>query len=92
MHGEIRIWKINYNKQYMETSLKEHSWRVWIIIVNSLNDRTISVSVDGSCIIWDIKNKIRVNCMFETTMFKQIVFLPDESQLLACGIDKKITY
>ena len=30
--------------------------------------------------------------MFETTMFKQLVFHPDESQILTAGTDRKITY
>ena len=74
MNGEIRIWKISYQSQTMEASLKEHRGRVWSIIINSLNDRAISASADGSCIIWDIKGKTRLACMFETTMFKQLVF------------------
>jgi WD40 repeat protein len=92
MNGEIRIWKINRQSQVMETSLKEHRSRVWSIQVNSLNDRAISASADGSCIIWDIKTFSRLACMFETTMFKQLVYHPDESQILTCGTDRKITY
>ena len=92
MNGEIRIWKITPQSQSMEASLKEHRGRVWSIVINSLNDRAISASADGSCIIWDINAKVRVFCMFETTMFKQLVFHPDESQILTTGTDRKITY
>lgn len=92
MNGEIRIWKIGKQTQTMEASLKEHRSRVWSIVVNSLDDRAISVSADGSCIIWDIKNFVRIACMFESTMFKQVVLYPDDSQLLTCGSNKKITY
>ena len=92
MNGEIRIWKISNQSQTMRASLKEHRGRVWSIVVNSLNDRAISASADGSCIIWDIKAFVRVACMFETTMFKQLVFHPDESQILTTGNDRKITY
>ena len=66
--------------------------RVWNIIINSRNDRAISASADGSCIEWDIKNYTRIACMFETTMFKQLVYHPDESQILTTGTNKKITY
>lgn len=31
-------------------------------------------------------------CLFESTMFKQVVYHPDESQLLTTGSDRKITY
>lgn len=92
MGGEIRVWKIGKQSQTLQSSLKEHKGRVWSIIINSLNDRAISASSDGSCIIWDIKNYVRVACMFESTMFKQLAFYPDDSQIITCGSDKKITY
>lgn len=92
MNGEIRIWKIGYQSQTLEASLKEHRSRVWSIAINTLNDRAISGSADGSCIIWDIKNYTRIACMFESTMFKQLCFYPDDSQIITCGSDKKITY
>jgi len=31
-------------------------------------------------------------CLFESTMFKNLVFHPDESQILTTGSDRKITY
>lgn len=92
MNGDIRIWKLGKQSQTIEASLKEHRSRVWAIQINNLNDRAISASADGSCIIWDIKNFIRIACMFESTMFKQLSYYPDDSQILTCGSDKKITY
>lgn len=92
MSGELRIWKIGYQCQTMEASLKEHRGRVWSIVINNLDDRATSASADGSCIIWNIKNFTRIACMFETTMFKQLVLHPDMSQLLTVGTDKRITY
>jgi WD40 repeat protein len=88
--GEIRIWKLNKQSQVMETSMKEHRSRVWSIQINSLNDRAISCSGDGSCIVWDIKSFTRLACMFEGTMFKQLVFHPDESQILTTGSNRKV--
>ena len=92
MNGEIRVWKIGYQSQVMAASLKEHRGRVWSIIINSIDDRAISASADGSCIIWDIRNYVRTCCMFEVTMFKEITIHPDQSQVLTVGNDKKITY
>ena len=74
----------------MESSLKEHRGRIWSIQVNSLNDRAISASADGSCIIWDLNNYTRLACMFENTMFKQLVYHPSESQIITTGSDKKV--
>ena len=92
MNGEIRVWKIGYQSQVMAASLKEHRGRVWSIIINSIDDRAISASADGSCIIWDIRSYVRTCCMFEVTMFKEIAIHPDQSQVLTVGNDKKITY
>ena len=92
MNGEIRVWKIGYQSQVMAASLKEHRGRVWSIIINNIDDRAISASADGSCIIWDIRNYVRTCCMFEVTMFKEIALHPDQSQVLTVGNDKKITY
>ena len=92
MNGEIRVWKIGYQSQVMAASLKEHRGRVWSIIINNIDDRAISASADGSCIIWDIRNYVRTCCMFEVTMFKEIAIHPDQSQVLTVGNDKKITY
>ena len=92
MNGEIRIWRIGRQSQQMESSLKEHRGRVWSIQVNSLNDRAISASADGSCIIWDINSFTRLACMFENTMFKQLVYHPSESQILTTGSAKKVKF
>ena len=34
----------------------------------------------------------RNNCLFASTMFQTVLYHPDESQLLTCGTDRKITY
>merc|ERR1712039_613777 len=41
---------------------------------------------------WDLNTKTRSLCLFESTMFKSIVYHPDESQLLTTGSDRKIGY
>ena len=92
MEGEVRIWRIGKQTQIMEASLKEHRGRVADIRINKADTQAVSASYDGSCIIWDIKSHTRVMCLFESTMFKQIVYHPDESQLLTTGSNRKITY
>merc|ERR1711968_30657 len=56
------------------------------------DSQAVSASSDGSCIVWDLTTKTRSLCLFESTMFKNIVYSPDESQLLTTGSDRKITY
>ena len=92
MEGEVRIWRIGRQTQIMEASLKEHRGRVSDIKISKNDSHAVSASFDGSAIIWDIKNHTRVKCFFESTMFKQVIYHPDESQLLTCGSDRKITY
>lgn len=92
MEGEVRIWQIGNQTQIMTASLKEHRGRVADVRINATDSQAVSASYDGSCIIWDIVTANRIMCLFESTMFKQVVYHPDESQLITAGSDRKITY
>ncbi|CAD8109148.1 unnamed protein product [Paramecium sonneborni] len=72
--------------------MKEHRGRVWSIQVRRNNEQAVSASADGSCIIWDLKSFTRVMCLFESTLFKMVLYHPEESQLLTTGSDRKVTY
>merc|ERR1719329_509742 len=76
----------------MEASMKEHRGRVWCIELRQDDSQAVSASSDGSCIIWDLATKTRTLCLFESTMFKNIAYHPDESQLLTTGSDRKVAY
>ena len=90
--GEVRVWRIGRQTQIMECSLKEHRGRVDEVRVNRNDTQAVSSSYDGSVIIWDIVTHSRIMCLFQSTMFKSVVYHPDESQLLTTGSDRKITY
>eukprot|EP00929_Paragymnodinium_shiwhaense_P087846 TRINITY_DN4799_c0_g1_i1.p1 TRINITY_DN4799_c0_g1~~TRINITY_DN4799_c0_g1_i1.p1 ORF type:complete len:623 (-),score=166.95 TRINITY_DN4799_c0_g1_i1:288-2156(-) len=92
MEGEVRIWRVGQQTQTMDASLKEHRNRVWAVKLRQDDSQAVSASSDGSCIIWDLKTKTRVLCLFESTCFKSIVYHPDESQLLTTGSDRKVGY
>lgn len=92
MEGEVRVWRLGKQTQVMEASMKEHRGRVWSIQVRKNNEQAVSASADGSCIIWDLKNFTRILALFESTLFKQVLYHPDESQLLTTGSNRKITY
>ena len=92
MEGEVRVWKIGKQTQVMEASLKEHRGRVYDIQVNKSNEQAVSASADGSCIVWDMVNFTRTICLFEKTMFKQVLYHPDEAQVITTGSDRKIAY
>merc|ERR1719499_2638647 len=76
----------------MDASMKEHRSRVWCIKIKADDSHAVSASADGSCIVWDLATKTRSLCLFESTLFKSIVYHPDESQLLTTGSDRKIGY
>jgi WD40 repeat protein len=90
--GEIRIWRVGRQTQIMEGSLKEHRSQVSDVKINAADTQAVSSSFDGSTIIWDIVNCTRIMCLFESTMFKQVLYHPDESQVLTTGSNRKITY
>jgi len=90
--GRVRIWEMMNGKQKMLASLKEHRDAISSLQVTQDNDRCISSSLDGSVIIWSLVTLTRVHAMFANTNFHDVKLHPDESQLLSCGTDRKITY
>ena len=90
--GNVRVWKVSASHQTMIHSMKEHRREVHSVMCNQDGTRAVSSSSDGSCIIWDIKQGIRINALFEPTIFSHALIHPDESQYLTCGVHKKITY
>jgi len=92
MEGEVRVWRIGAQTQTMDASLKEHRQRVWCVKIRADDSQAVTASSDGSCIVWDLNTRTRCLCLFESTMFKSIVYHPDESQLLTTGSDRKVAY
>lgn len=95
--GRVRIWnqRTQHNGSTSSTmlaSLKEHKSTVSSIVITKDDTEVVSSSTDGSCIIWDLERQVRTNAFFDNTMFRSILYHPDESQLLTCGSDRKITY
>ena len=86
--GRVRIWK----GTRMVASLKEHKSAVTQIKFTKDNSNIVSASADGSCIVWDFHRHVRLSAFFDNTMFRSILYHPDESQILTCGSDRKITY
>ena len=92
-HGEIRIWRVSKSHQELIASLKEHRSRIHDIKLRTTDDgRAISASADGSCIVWDLVSKTRQLCLFDSTVFRSLVYHPDFSQIVTVGSDRKITY
>jgi WD40 repeat protein len=90
--GCIRVGKSTPSHQAMIVSLKEHRQAVNCIKVNKDGMQAISASNDGSCIVWDLQRYVRLTALFEPNMFNSVLYHPDESQMLTCGSNHKITY
>ena len=90
--GRVRVWKITHSHQQMLISLKEHRGPINCIKVNGDASQCISASADGSCIIWDLVKYVRLNALFESNVFESVLYHPDESQMLTCGSNHKISY
>ncbi|KAF0683281.1 Aste57867_24713 [Aphanomyces stellatus] len=90
--GRVRVWRITPSRQTMEASMKEHRGPVNSIQVVHDNSSCVSASSDGSCISWNLDSFTRVQAMFASTVFRRILYHPDESQMLTCGSDRRITY
>lgn len=92
MDGRVRIWNVAGSAQIMEHSFKEHKKEVTTIRISAGDDTAVSSSADGSCLMWSLRRATRINALFAPTVFRSVMFHPDESQLLTTGSDRKITY
>ena len=90
--GRVRIWNVTSSHQALITSLKEHRGPVNCLKINKDSTQCISASSDGSCIVWDLERYVRIIAFFEPNVFMSVLYHPDESQMLTCGSNHKITY
>lgn len=88
--GRVRMWGMK--NQDMIASLKEHKATITSIVVREGDEECVSASDDGSCMVWDLRRYTRNQAMFASTLFRGILYHPDESQLLTCGSDRKLSY
>ena len=88
--GIVRTWTMSTGR--LVKSMKEHRGAVNSIVIRSDDAECVSSSADGSRLVFNISSGTRSQAMFATTMFRQIVYHPDESQYLSCGSDRKLTY
>mmetsp|Transcript_14946 Transcript_14946/g.44290 ORF Transcript_14946/g.44290 Transcript_14946/m.44290 type:complete len:648 (-) Transcript_14946:150-2093(-) len=90
--GRVRVWNITSSHQALKHSMKEHRAAVLCIRVARDNSQCVSASADGSCIVWDLQRSVRILAFFEPTVFQAVLYHPDESQILTCGSNHKISY
>lgn len=90
--GRVRVWQMSIEQQTLIISWKEHKCPVTQIELNDDETFMFSSSGDGSCILWDLQKLNRVNALFSQNQFTDILYHPDQSQLITTGADRKITW
>ena len=90
--GTVRFWRINEKHQTMVHSMKEHRGAVNAIVCNADGSQAASASADGSCIIWDLHNGVRIHALYDQTVFNSVCYHPDESQYITGGNNNKIGF
>ena len=90
--GGLRVWIITPTHQRLLYSMKEHRGSINALTCNVDGSQVVSASSDGSCIVWDLQNGVRIHALFESAVFNDMIFHPDESQYLTCGTNCKLTY
>jgi len=90
--GCVRVWRATRESQSLIFSMKEHKQSVNSICIESNDTQAVSASDDGTCIIWNLVRFVRSESLLSNTFFKCVIYNDDESQLLTCGTDRKITY
>ena len=90
--GRVRFWKINEKHQTMLHSMKEHRGDVNTLVCNNHGNQVASASSDGSCIIWDLQQGVRIRALYEPTVFNAMRYHPDESQYLTGSANHKIGF
>jgi len=90
--GRIRGWRITSSHQPMIFSIKEHRAAITALRVSNDATKVISASADGSCLCFCLETQVRKLALFESNVFTQISWHPDESQLLTTGSNYKISY
>jgi WD40 repeat protein len=93
--GIVRVWEIKHTHHRLLNTMKEHKSIINAIRMIESDDggmpQCISASSDGSCIVWNLETYLRNACFFAATQFKDVVVLPDGSQVLTCGTDRKVS-
>ena len=56
------------------------------------DSEAVSASADGSCLFWSLARGVRLRAVFATTVFRALAALPDGSQLVTAGSDRRIAF
>jgi WD40 repeat protein len=92
VEGQVRVWKIEPEKQSLMGVLKEHFGPISTVEINKFDSEIISASSDGSCIIWDLLRLSRKHVLFANTQFTAARYFPTCVQILTSGTDRTISY
>lgn len=98
--GQVRIWEVStgytQKKDVFKTklieSMKEHKGCVTQIKVFPNDHQCVSVSTDGTCVIWNLENYQRDAVLFANTLFQCACVHPECCQVITSGTDRNVAY
>lgn len=90
--GQVRVWRVNDMIGTLMAVLKDHKGPVSSIDVHHSGNEAVSASADGTCVVWDVVRFIRLSIMFSTTVFTDVRYHPNGTQLLTCGTNRSIAF
>ncbi|CAF0892575.1 unnamed protein product [Didymodactylos carnosus] len=90
--GMVRVWQLNQNSRDLIATMKEHKNAIVSIRINKSDTECVTASLDGTCIIWNLKRFARNQVLFENTLFQCVTYHPEEYHIITGGTDRKIAY
>ncbi|XP_034044856.1 cilia- and flagella-associated protein 52 [Thalassophryne amazonica] len=90
--GQVCVWELLTKGHRLLESMKQHRAAVNCIKITSDDRQCVSASSDGSCIIWDLERFERCQIVLANTLFKTVVYHPEEFHIVTSGTDRQITY
>lgn len=72
--------------------MKEHRGAVSSLHMSADDLECVSSSADGSCILWDLEQWVRVQVMFAPSYFRAVKLHPEEGQAVSCGDDRVLAF
>lgn len=90
--GQVRVWRVSNMIGTLMAVLKDHKGPVSSIDIHHSGNEAVSASADGTCVVWDMVRFIRLSIMFSATVFTDVRYHPNGTQLLSCGTNRCIAF
>eukprot|EP00911_Craspedida_sp_UC1_P001078 UC1_evm7s808 len=84
--GQVRFWESVQGQRYkLLATTKDHKGKINSITVRAEEMECVTVSADGTCVIWDLNTLTRIKMMLAQTNFLDVSYARDEAHIVAVG-------